>query len=246
MIAGPEIILACPHCDALAKLPTFDAIDPTGALSWTDGFQELPGVPRQPNVVRCHKCAKLYWLAVAAQIGFLMPGEVGEGERAAWNGLPAVTSTDEAGYLEALKEGLAAFPEQELELRVFAWWRGNDKHRECKTSGRFPQTAEAIANAERLIELTMSGDHELVLFQAEALRQLGRFTEAGSALYSLCSDYNLARERQRELIAAGSRDLDVLFTEETLIRLAEEQEAAEREFEEAGVVVEVPPEDRVS
>lgn len=242
MIPGPDIILACPHCDALAKLPTFDAIDPTGALSWTDGFQELPGVPRQPNVVRCHKCAKIYWLAVAAQVGFLMPGEVGEGERASWNGLPAVTSTDEAGYLEALKDGLAAFPEQELELRVFAWWRGNDKHRECKTSGRFPQTPEAIANAERLIELTMSGDHELVLFQAEALRQLGRFKEAESALYGLCSDYNLARERQRELIAAGSRDLDVLFTEATLIRLAEEQEAAEREFENAGVVVEVPPE----
>ena len=230
MIPGPDIILACPNCNALARLPTFDAIDPTGARSWTDGYQELPGVPRQPNVVRCHACSKVYWLAVAAQLGFLMPGEAGEGERAAWNGLPAVTSTDEAGYLEALREGLAAFPEQELELRVFAWWRGNDSHRNSKESGRYPTSPESIANAERLIELTEHGDHELVLFRAEALRQLGRFKEANDALYGLCSDYNLARERQRELIAAGLRDLDVLFTEETLNRLAAEQEAAEREF----------------
>ncbi len=232
MIPGPDIILACPNCNALAKLPTFDAIDPTGALSWTDGYQELPGVPRQPNIIRCHACSKVYWLAVAAQLGFLMPGEFGEGERAGWNGLPAVISTDEAGYLEALREGLAAFPEQELELRVFAWWRGNDKHRNSKEPGRYPTSAESIANAERLIELTEHGDHELVLFRAEALRQLGRFKEANDALYGLCSDYNLARERQRELIAAGSRDLDVLFTEETLNRLAAEQEAAEREFAE--------------
>lgn len=233
MIPGPEIILACPHCDALAKLPTFDAIDPTGAVSWTDGYQELPGFPRQANVVRCHKCAKLYWLAVAPQLGFLMPGEVAEGERASWNGVPAVVSTDEAGYLEALVEGMAAFPEQELELRVFAWWRGNDKYRYSKEPGRFPTSPEAVANAERMIELTADGDHELVLFRAEALRQLGRFAEANEALYGLCSDYTLARERQRELIAAGSRDLDTLFSEETLARLAAEQEAAEREFLES-------------
>ena len=227
MIPGPDIIIACPHCDALAKLPTFDAVDPTGALSWTDGYQELPGCPRQPNVVRCHACSKLYWLAVAPQLGFLMPGEVGEGERAAWNGVPAVTSTDEAGFLESIRDGMAAFPEQELELRVYAWWRGNDKHRYSKEPGRFPQSPEAVANAERLIDLAADGDHELVLFRAEALRQLGRFTEAGESLYGLCSDYALARERQRELIAAQSRDLEVLFTEETLHKIAAEQEAAE-------------------
>lgn len=230
MIPGPEIILACPLCNALAKLPTFDAIDTSGVVSWTDGYQELPGVPRQPNIVRCHACAKVYWLAVAVQLGFLMPGEVGEDERASWNNLPAVTPTDEAGYFEALQDGLAAFPEQELELRVFAWWRGNDKHRECKTTGRFPQTPEAIANAERLIDLTLAGDHELVLFRAEALRQLGRFKEASDALYGLCSDYTLARERQRELMDAGSRDLDVLFTDDALNRLATEQEAILRDM----------------
>ena len=227
MIPGPDIILACPHCDALAKLQTFDAIDPTGALSWTDGFQELPDCPRQPNVVRCHACAKLYWLAVAPQLGFLMPGEVGEGERATWNGVPSVTSTDEEGFLEAIRDGMAAFPEQELELRVFAWWRGNDKHRYSEEPGRFPSSPEAVVNAERLIELAADGDHELVLFRAEALRQLGRFKEATESLYGLCSDYTLARERQRELIAAGSRDLEVLFSEETLQRLATEQEAGE-------------------
>ena len=55
------------------------------------------------------------------------------------------------------------------------------------------------------------GDHEFVLFRAEALRQLGRFEEAEEALYGLCSDYALAREKANELINAKSRALEVLF-----------------------------------
>jgi hypothetical protein len=62
-----------------------------------------------------------------------------------------------------------------------------------------------------MIELTKDGEHELVLFRAEALRELGRFEEAQESLYGLCSDYAPAREKLAELIAARSRDLDVLF-----------------------------------
>ena len=96
-------------------------------------------------------------------------------------------------------------------LRIHAWWRGNDRFRKLESPGRHPSTPEAIANAERMIELTKDGEHELVLFRAEALRELGRFEEAQESLYGLCSDYAPAREKLAELIAARSRDLDVLF-----------------------------------
>jgi hypothetical protein len=230
MIPGPDLVLACPHCGALSRLFTLSSGSPIGAVSWTDGYQDMPDAPRQPNLVRCHGCGKLHWTVEAREIGMIDPAASAENRDVkyadfsqpepptdgtpppeAWLTAPAMKSLDEAGYLEALQEGLASTPEQELELRIYAWWRGNDPHRKLDTTSRFPSSAEAIANAERLIELTKDGEHELVLFRAEALRQLGRFDEARESLYGLCSDYAPAREKLRELIEAQSRDLDILF-----------------------------------
>ncbi len=214
MIAGPQIILACPHCGALAKLQTVEMVEPVGAVSWTDGCQEIPGVPRQPNITRCAKCSRVHWTGASQQIGYLLPGQEPTEEQAAWRDLPLVETMDEDGYYEALRDGLAPYAEQETELRVFAWWRGADRYRQCKEGDelvRYPTSPEAVANLERLAELLQDGEHEMVLFRAEALRQLGRFAEAQTALYNLCSDYALAREKQQELLAAKSRDLDVLF-----------------------------------
>jgi hypothetical protein len=139
------------------------------------------------------------------------PPEEGVAPPPEWLAAPKMISVDEAGFLEALRTGLAASPDQELELRVFAWWRGNDRFRDSEVPGRFPTSPEAIENAERLIEMTKDGEHELVLFRAEALRQLGRFEEARESLFGLCSDYAPARERLTELIEAKSRDLEVMF-----------------------------------
>src|SRR5688572_29979089 len=40
MNAGPDLVLACPHCGALARLFTLSSASPIGAVSWTDGYQE--------------------------------------------------------------------------------------------------------------------------------------------------------------------------------------------------------------
>jgi hypothetical protein len=230
MIPGPDLVLACPYCGALARLFTLAQGSPIGAISWTDGCQDAPDAPAQPNVTRCHACGKVHWTVQAKEVGMIeptataanravkfadfanaAPAEEGMLAPEDWAGAPQMQRLDESGYLEALEQGLATTPEQELELRIHAWWRGNDRHRKLDTSDRYPSTPAAIANAERLIELTNDGEHELVLFRAEALRELGRFEEAQAALYGLCSDYAPAREKLSELIAERSRDLDVLF-----------------------------------
>ena len=211
MIAGPQIILGCPHCGALAKLVTIEMVDPVGAVSWTDGCQEIPGVPRQPNITRCAACKRVHWTGSAQQVGYLLPGTEPTEEQAAWHDLPLVETVDEEGYYEALRDGLAPYADQEAELRVFAWWRGADRYRKCDEPVRYPTSPVAVANLERLAELLLDGEHEMVLFRAEALRQLGRFHEAQQALYNLCSDYALARQKQEELLAAKSRDLEILF-----------------------------------
>jgi hypothetical protein len=190
----------------------------------------MPNAPAQPNMVRCHACGKVHWTVQAKEIGMIepaatrenravkfadfsspTPAEEGVPAPEEWAAAPQMRRMDEAGYLEALEQGLASTIEQELELRIHAWWRGNDPHRKLESPDRYPSSPAAIANAERLIELTKEGEHELVLFRAEALRELGRFEEAQASLYGLCSDYAPAREKLAQLIGARSRDLDVLF-----------------------------------
>lgn len=230
MIPGPDLVLSCPHCGALVRLFTLAQASPVGAVSWTDGYQEAPYSPRQPNIARCHSCNKLHWTVQASEVGMIEPKaspeqrevkfadfskaepvEPGTPPPDAWLSAPQLRELDESGYLEALREGLWSTPDQELELRIHAWWRGNDRYRKADTGVRHPTSPEAIENAERLIELTKEGEHELVLFRAEALRELGRFEEAQSCLYGLCSDYAPAREKLAELIQAKSRDLDIMF-----------------------------------
>jgi hypothetical protein len=122
-----------------------------------------------------------------------------------------IEALDEAGYYDALESGMAMNPEHELELRVHAWWRGNDPARAADAQP-LARDARQIANMERMIELCAHGDHEILLFRAEALRQLGRFDEASDALYGLCSDYAAAREKIAAKIAEKSRELGVLFS----------------------------------
>jgi hypothetical protein len=210
MIPGPDVVLACPHCQALSRLFTVAVPDGTGTLSWTDGYQESPMTPAQPNVARCRKCGKLIWVSQCVPVGMIERNEP-KPEQAEWRELPYLEPVDEADYLEAANSGMGAYPEQETELRVFAWWRGNDRYRRTDGPGRYPKSPEAVANLERLVDLLKDGEHEFVLFRAEALRELGRFDEARDALHGLCSDYALARERIASLVEEKSRDVELLF-----------------------------------
>jgi hypothetical protein len=211
MTPGPDAVFACPHCNAVARLQTIEEADTSGAISWTDGFQEAPDVPRHPNVTRCAACKKFYWLGEAKQLGWYAPGIELPPELAGWADAPMIEPLDEQGYYEALESGMAMNPEHELELRVHAWWRGNDTYRKPGAALSPARTERQIANMNRLVELCAHGDHEILLFRAEALRELGRFEEASEALYGLCSDYALARDKIAEKIAEKSRDLAVLF-----------------------------------
>ena len=231
MIPGPDYVLACPHCGALSRVFTLLEGDPEGTISWTDGYQHSPNAPRHPNLIRCHQCGELHWLVEAAQVGMIDPPEMvaeggvprfaifGQEEQPepgttpppSWVEAPQVLTLEERDYFEALRNGMGVTTEQEIELRVHAWWRGNDRFRATEGAGRHPTSTEAVENLQRIVELTEEADHELVLFRAEALRQLGRFGDAEEALYGLCSDYAMAREKMFDLLRERSRDLEVLF-----------------------------------
>lgn len=212
MLSGAQLVLACPHCAALARLALPDEAEPLGMITWTDGWQTAPTVVRPPRVARCAGCQRSFWIGEADQRGFLLPDQPLPPEQTGWDTAPILAPLDEAGVRQARAEGLGSFPELELELRVLEWWRANDPFRSADAAIGYPTSDDAIANMERLIEITADGDEDLLLFRAEAQRQLGRFDDVIETLGGVgCSDYWPAKSRLLELVEARNRKLDILF-----------------------------------
>lgn len=215
MLPETDIVIACPYCEAQARVFQLLSGNTMGAITWTDGWMDAPMLPRAPRIARCAACRRIYWVAMAAPLG-LASSELGEGA-------PHIEPLDEAACIEALGAGLGASPDLELELRVLTWWRGNDAFREPAYPPGHSISPEAMANMERMIEMTAEGDEDLLLFRAEAQRHLGRLDDARATLTGVCcSDYWPAKSRQLELLDAATRDLAILFSPE---RPAETDEA---------------------
>lgn len=221
MLPGPDQIVACPLCHTLAKYATLLSGNTFGARVWTDGKQEAPMLPRPPAVVKCASCGGCYWLADAEKIGEL--DAWGEEPLAAddpmappegWYAAEYVAEPSEAEYYAAIRSGLAQDPQQERALRIFAWWRSNDLHRDVDEE----QIADPASRSEReenllalLPLLVGDGDQDHVM-RGEVLRELGRWNEADDALRQVTSpELAAAVEQIRSLCHAGDslvRELD--------------------------------------
>jgi len=220
MLAAPDLIIACPNCHALARVFQLAEANTLGAITWTDGWQDTPLMPRPPRITRCHACQVAFWTAEAAPVGYFDPALNDPERRPGWAEAPMVEPLDETGLRTALAEGLACTPELELELRVAIWWRGNDRERQqnadnvgARAGGEpAPRSVEAVKNMQRIIELCAEGEEDLLLFRAEAQRELGDFADARRTLEGVCcSDYWPAKSRLLELIAAEDRQLRIMF-----------------------------------
>lgn len=214
MFPDSDLVIACPYCDTPARVFQLTSNITIGAITWTDGWMDAPMMPRAPRITRCRQCQKIFWVFSAPQLAMIPLGERGEAA-GDFKDVPHVGPLNESDCFEALKDGLAPGIDLELELRVFAWWRGNDAFREPDHARGHSVSPEAIANMERIIELSADGDEDLLLFRAEAQRHLGQFEAARQTLMGVgCSDYWPAKSRQLELLDAGDRDLSILFSPE--------------------------------
>jgi hypothetical protein len=210
----PDLVLACPACTAAARLLQVGSADLSGAVTWTDGWQAIPGLERPPRITRCPGCKHYFWTGEGKLLGYvdLETGITSE-EGVSWKETPRLATLDESELIAALDEGAAATPELELELRVAIWWRGNDAYRSGNDQPPgYPTSERAVQNVERLIEMMSDGDEDLLLFRAEAQRELGRFDAAKETLKGVgCSDYWPAKSRLLELIEESDRRLRVMF-----------------------------------
>lgn len=208
MIPGPDQIVACPSCEALAKYTTLMSGNTFGARVWTDGKQVAPMLPRRPAVVKCLCCAECYWLADAREVGTVQAwGDEGRQVDPAWRAAPVVQEPSEKEYYHALQKGLAADSQQERTLRVLAWWRRNDKFRDARQ-------AEAVSiatasgpgrnNLKHLLRLLDEADENDRLMKAEVLRELGEFDSANQVLSRVTSvEYVTVVHQLRLLCDAG-------------------------------------------
>jgi hypothetical protein len=213
MISGPDLVICCPHCEALTKIFTLESADLRGAVTWSDGWQDAPMMPKPPRITRCPACRKLFWTWEGAQLGYLPPPELATPAQAAWKDAPYLEPLDESGVAEAIAAGLAPTPDLEMELRVLRWWRGNDPFRFHDAPVGHATAPDAVANIERIIEMMAHGEEDLLLFRAEAQRELGHFDDAMRTLDGVCcSDWWPAKSRMIELIESRSRKLDILFS----------------------------------
>ncbi len=188
---GPDKIIACPHCEKPARKTSLMSGNTLGSTLWSDGQRLSPMLLRNPSIVKCGDCGRVYWLSDATFLGECSR----EGkllERRAWKEAGYIQEPDEKDYFRALKEGLAETAAQERHLRILTWWKSNESQRRC-----YPNPEQAIDTSMRqdniaaLIPLLDEESPKDLLMKAEALRQLSRFDEALVILEQMTSSESL-------------------------------------------------------
>jgi hypothetical protein len=189
MLPGPDQVIACPHCRALERYGTLMSGNTFGAVLWTDGKEIAPMLPRPPAVARCHDCGRPYWLAKAREVGQVSVwGEPDEERNPQWAEAPGVTEPSAAEYHAAIAAGFATTFDEEKELRILAWWRGNDAARgdPCDAEAISDPVPAAVTreNLERLARMLGGPSEGDQIMRAEVLRELG---QSDAALHVLAA-----------------------------------------------------------
>jgi hypothetical protein len=206
MKLGPNQIVACPDCGALAYYRALVSGNTLGTVGWTDGRQYAPMMVEPPAVVKCHACARCYWLADAEEIGVVARDfRTKEPVPEAWRDAAEVKEPSANEYLDAIEAGLAKDEAGEKWLRVLAWWRGNDSVREW----RFPIEDIPAASPDgfrrnllRLADLLTDDNDNDRLMRAEVLRELGDFAAAVQVLREVSGECGWVADQLRSYCTA--------------------------------------------
>lgn len=187
-----------------------------GARYYTDGKQVAPMMLQIPAVVECQGCKGLFWLGQAEEVAaFDAYGCQTEPVDPTWTAAGELREPAANGYLDRLETLRLAEPARERELRLLAWWRGNDRNREALSARPECESGNAggrEANMRALLAVLHEAVDEDLLMRAEIHRQLGEFDQSLAVLSSPMQAYlEAAVKRIRSLCEAGDRHVRTLF-----------------------------------
>jgi len=178
MTPGPTFIVKAPGCSKLVKISTISSGNTCGATYWTDGKCEAPMLPDSPWLRVSPAEGILFWSDECEKIAEMHPWKSTSGA-AKWDELMFAAEPNEKEYFEALTSGIATTQEKLRYIRMRLWWAGNDPIRRGQTAVLPPVHIENLA---LLADLLSSSDPNQRLMKADALRELGRFRDAGDLL----------------------------------------------------------------
>ena len=160
----------------------------------------------------CLGCDKPFWLSMAPKLGQLDPDSGEDGIidiNADWMDAEHVEEPTGDEYHLAIQSGFARSVDEERTLRILAWWRENDPHRDdAPTVSLQTATGNRRKNLEALLHLLGENNIGEQMMRAEILRHLGEF-EQSRILLSKIDNSPFAPVLQQLRILCDARDVSV-------------------------------------
>lgn len=169
MMPGPTIIKKCSEWSGLIQKHTIASGNTFGAIFWIDGKMDAPMLPDYPKLVKCPHCRSLVWIDNLETKKEIDPFEIRNTD-AKW---PMALDLDD--YTSFLSNNRLLKPDVEKDVRMRAWWCGNDERRRGQQSSLAETEIQNLNALSGLLDQSI--DYER-LMQAEIMRELGDFDQA--------------------------------------------------------------------
>ncbi|NJN29874.1 MAG: hypothetical protein HC824_05030 [Synechococcales cyanobacterium RM1_1_8] len=204
---GPLVIKKCTFCEGIFHEPTLGSGNNLGATYWTDGKCEAPMLPYYPILVMCPHCSefiwledqetidKIYWFDLPTNIDTLLElTEDGKKykqgvaqqleELEHYESLPQIAEPTAEQYI-IFANTTDLTNEQNVLVRIEAWWLINDRQRKSDIQIEFSnEEKENLLALEKILDKSNPAD---ILTMAEISRELGFFERS----IALLEEHNL-------------------------------------------------------
>jgi hypothetical protein len=211
---GPDHFFSCPHCKAVLRRWTIGSGNTFGSTLWSDGYLHAPMLPRAVQAARCPSCAKAFFVDDAEDLGehWTYGSYRDDSEESLPEGYKDAPAVEDANT-DALSE-LILQTEDRDRLRYLCmqtWHNYNQAYRNPKTKGQVQRPAGFNGNLERLIGLLEDDRGQDQVMKAEALRELGKHTDAMAALQDIDAELGWVADQIRAMAQAGVSAVGVLL-----------------------------------
>lgn len=211
---GPDLFFACPHCKTVLRRWSIGSGNTFGSTLWSDGYLDAPMLPRAVQVTRCPSCAKTFFIEDAEDLGeYWTYGsyrkDSKEALQAGYKKAPAVKEATPDVLSELILH--TQDPDRLRYLRIQKWHIDNQAFRNPKTKEPVQLPAGFNGNLEQLVSLLENDRGQDQIMKAEALRELGRYTQAIKSLLDIDAEFGWVADQIRSMAQAGVSAVGVLL-----------------------------------